>query len=332
MDVTSGATGTLRAEAHHPPVVLDTRFSAGFCTEHSAHSRSIGYEAERAPTLRAGIVPAALYENHSQDTRYTGPLHVAPTVSSTYGSGGNNQPLVVKQIAPTYTLKIRCGKEGGGKGALVQDEKSATLATFNDQTLFQPTAFGISSDQSHAMLSDNPHAGIYEAKTSRTLDAQCGHPGCNQGGIAVVEEMFHAATPVCSTTVGCYLTSGVEVAQTLLARDYKDPQVINHPHYIVRRLTPTECARLQGFPDWWCSCLGTEDPTEDEISFWQQVWETHRNVVGAAKKPKSRKQLIKWLKAPHSDSAEYKMWGNGVALPCVWFVLAGIVYCEQFVG
>ena len=45
--------------------------------------------------------------------------------------------------------------------------------------------------------------------------------------------------------------------------------------YIVRRLTPTECARLQGFPDDWAADV------------------------------------------PHSDSAEYKMWGNGIALPCV---------------
>ncbi len=62
MDVTDEVTCTLRAEAHHPPCVMD---AAGFCTEHSAHSRSIGYEAERSPTLRAGVVPAAVYENHS---------------------------------------------------------------------------------------------------------------------------------------------------------------------------------------------------------------------------------------------------------------------------
>ena len=30
-----------------------------------------------------------------------------------------------------------------------------------------------------------------------------------------------------------------------------------------------------------------------------------------------------------SDAAEYKLWGNGVALPCVFFVLAGIVYYTQ---
>ena len=96
--------------------------------------------------------------------------------------------------------------------------------------------------------------------------------------------------------------------------------------YIVRRLTPTECARLQGFPDWWCSGLETEQPTTDDIRYWYDVFETHRKVVGTSSKPKSIKQIQKWLKSPHSDSAEYKMWGNGVALPCVVFVLSGIDY------
>ena len=102
--------------------------------------------------------------------------------------------------------------------------------------------------------------------------------------------------------------------------------------YTVRRLTPTECSRLQGFPDWWCSDLGTEDPSEEEIRFWTEVWETHRRIVNPEAKPKTINQLLKWLKDPHSDAAEYKMWGNGVALPCVFFVLSGIVYCTQKVA
>ena len=111
-----------------------------------------------------------------------------------------------------------------------------------------------------------------------------------------------------------------------MARDYKDPPVVNEAAYTVRRLTPRECARLQGFPDWWCAGLETEEPTEKEISFWRKVFETHREILGTSSKPKSDRQIIKWLKQPHSDSAEYKMWGNGIALPCVYFVLSGIVW------
>ena len=86
------------------------------------------------------------------------------------------------------TLKIRGGCDGGGKGALIQEDKSATLSTLQDQTLFQPVTYGIGSYHSNAMKSDNPHSGIYEADTCKTLDAlNCGYPGCNQGGMAVVQ-------------------------------------------------------------------------------------------------------------------------------------------------
>lgn len=157
--------------------------AVGLCTEHSAKSRFIGYEEETSPTLRAGTVPADVYENHSQDTRYTGHIDVSPTVMSTYGTGGNNQPFVVET---PKTLKIRSGCEGGRKDVLIQDNKSATLGFNNDQMLFVPTVYDICSKDSNAMKSSNPHSGIYEADISRTLDSNGGNPSCNQDGIAVV--------------------------------------------------------------------------------------------------------------------------------------------------
>ena len=293
MDISFGVSGTLRAQMDgHPPCIVEPS--------------------------------AAVYENHSQDTRYTGPLDTAPTVSSTYGTGGNNQPFVVQADTPK-TLKIRSGCEGGGKGALIQEDVSATLSCNNDQTLFVPKCYSIGAAFSEGMLSNNPHSGIYEAGTSRTLDQSGGNPSCNQGGIAVVEGPTYAMTP-------CTFTQVVEEqAPTLTARDFKDPTFVN-AGYSVRRLTPTECARLQGFPDWWCAGLDTPEPTEEDIAFWTEVWETHRRVVGSSTKAKSRNQIVKWLRHPHSDAAEYKMWGNGVALPNVFFVLAGIVWSTQLSG
>ena len=403
MDVTDDVACTLRAEAHHPPCVLE---SAGFCTEHSAQARGIGYEEETSPTLRAGTVPAALaLENHPADSRVKlSEDGKVQTLTSRMGTGGGNVPMVMDAETPK-TLKIRSGCEGGGKGAIIQDDKSATLSCNNDQTVFVPfckgtrphsaeeaptwkggkvantlntfdigenrcnelvvQAYGICSKDSNAMKSDNPHSGFYEADTSRTLDANGGHPGCNQGGIAVVavqgsmigredkngpqgsgvnEDVsftlnatdHHAvAYPTYCTSKNSHFTRAEkELANTLVATDYKDPPVINdaqeEPEYIVRRLTPTECARLQGFPDWWCSGLGTEELTEDDLAFWREVFETHRRIAGTSTKPKTDRQIIKWLKEPHSDSAEYKMWGNGVALPNVYFVLSGIVYYAQF--
>lgn len=142
------------------------------------------------------------------------------------------------------------------------------------------------------------------------------------------------AVPTYSSSKASLFTSAEEeLANTLVATDYKDPPLVNDTdadlEYIVRRLTPTECARLQGLPDWWCAGLGEKLPSEEELTRWAEIFETHRKIVGTSSKPKTRKQIFKWLQNPHSDSAEYKMWGNGVALPNVVYVLTGIVYYTQ---
>ena len=278
---------------------------------------------------------------------------------------------------------------------MIQDNKSATLSCNNDQTVFQPAygidraaynqganaqykpqideeltqtvvakgpnavaVYGISASDSNAMKSDNPHSGIYEANTSRTLDANGGNPGCNQGGMAVVALERNGARP---SHKGCGY-SEKDVGFTLNAVErhsvafgfytqmkaesqcfteekancivngtnpgYQNGTVVNNnQQYIVRRLTPTECARLQGFPDWWAHGLETAEPTDEDIAFWRDVFDTYGRINN--KKPLSNNQIKKWLKKPHTDGAEYKMWGNGVALPCVWFVLAGIVWAES---
>lgn len=94
--------------------------------------------------------------------------------------------------------------------------------------------------------------------------------------------------------------------------------------YRARRLTPLECCRLQGYPDWWRTGLDTPEPTEDEVDEWLEIFETHRQAIDPDKKPKTRNQVRKWLKYPQTDSAEYRMWGNSLAIPNAYQVLAGI--------
>lgn len=132
-------------------------------------------------------------------------------------------------------------------------------------------------------------------------------------------------TPVyTSSKASCFTNAQADTANTLVATDYKDPPLINDVGYTVRRLTPQECALLQGMPTWWCEDIGIENPTEEDMAFWRDVFEMHRLAVSPDKKLKTDKQILKWLKNPHSDSAEYKMWGNGIALPCAFFVLSGM--------
>lgn len=92
--------------------------------------------------------------------------------------------------------------------------------------------------------------------------------------------------------------------------------------YKVRRLTPMECARLQGFPDWW-----TADLKDDDIEFWRDVFDTYCEING--KKKKTDSQIRKFMNEPYSESAEYKMWGNGIALPCAWFIMEGIRWYDE---
>lgn len=92
-----------------------------------------------------------------------------------------------------FTLKIRSGCEGGGKGALVQTEKSATLSMLQDQTLFvaePPRAYSFDSLASNSMKSSNPHSGCREVEIAKTLDTSPPNPAKNQGGIAIIEPTF----------------------------------------------------------------------------------------------------------------------------------------------
>lgn len=118
--------------------------------------------------------------------------HFAPGVAAGQATAG-----AVENGAGTadraFTLKIRSGCEGGGKGALVQIEKSATLSTLQDQTLFvaEPSkAYSFDSLASNSMKSSNPHSGCREVEIAKTLDTSPPDPAKNQGGIAIVEPTF----------------------------------------------------------------------------------------------------------------------------------------------
>ena len=326
-----------------------------------------------------------------------------------------------------YTLKIRSGCEGGGKGALVQKDKSATLATNNDQYLFQPKPKkeviaidkesycsgkgfdrkpGITVNGPCATLQTNGvHAVCYDARgngegaTANTITGDhenrvtdytsvvvepticlqengidrpavaygLDRASFNQGQNAkfdftVTEESQPTLTArgpgaVCCTTGG-FTQVTEEVTPTLMARDYKDPTCVAYwdggqtagtltannaggnqrmpdkenfncvieqqPRYIVRRLTPTECARLQGFADWHGHLEEKTFLTDNEYEFWQEVRKTHATINGKVTRLYSRKQMLTWYNNLWTDAAEYKMWGNGIALPTALYAMQGI--------
>lgn len=196
---------------------------------------------------------------------------------------------------------------------------------------------------------------VYRADTARTLDINGGSPACNQGGMPVLFDN-HAQdsryngplklSPSLNTQLGtggnnaplvCVPTSADNLysmsksyhfahatpdqADALVATDYKCPPVVN-ANWRVRMITPLECARLQGFPDWWTDGLTDSEPSDAEVRKWQGIFDEWCDITG--KKRKTASQIRKWLMTEPTDAAKYKMWGNGVALPCVVFVLCGI--------
>ena len=188
MDVTEDVTCTLRAESHHPPCVME---SAGFCTEHSAKARGIGYEEETAPTLRAGTVPAAVaLENHPADSRVKlSGDNMCQTLTSRMGTGGGNIPLVMEK-PKCYDVRFTSEGTKNARQNCYETETARTIDTGGNAPDSNQggvaVVYGICSKDSNSMKSDNPRSGFYEAETVRTLDANGGNPSCNQGGIAVV--------------------------------------------------------------------------------------------------------------------------------------------------
>ena len=233
----------------------------------TAVKNALRAEASKSSHVIVEPVEQYLFENHSQDTRYKGPLDVCPMLPAQFGTGGNNTPFVVSI-------------EGNGA---------------------RPSHQGIGCSEDGKMYTLNTierHAVAY------------GHPIAidraffNQGQNAQYEPQYYEDGTV----------------PTLVARGPSAVAV----RYIVRRLTPTECARLQGFPDKWGHPDHKEDFTDKEWTFWAWVRNTHAAINGKATKSYTREQMVKWYNGLHTDSAEYKMWGNGIALPCARYVMEGI--------
>lgn len=330
MDVTEDITCTLRAKSNHPPCVMDS----------------------------------AVFDNHGKDTRFTGPIDVAPTISATYGTGGNNQPFVVEN-SKTYDVRFTSEGTVNARSNVYESDTARTIDTSGNAPDSNqggiavvesyslqgsmigradkngPQGDGVNEELSFTLNTVDKHAVVY------AIDRESFNCGQNYArNLGITEDGINStlkaqgpsavATPIYSSSKASFFTDAKEeLANTLVATDYKDPPLINDNDgidYTVRRLTPTECARLQGFPDWWCSDLGIENPTMKDLQIWYDIFETYRKATGSYSKPKTLKQITKWLKNPHSDSAEYKMWGNGVALPNVCFVLSGIVWYTQLEG
>ena len=339
-----GKAPTLRAEMHgNVPCIME---AAGFCPEQSAKTRGIGYEAENSPTLRAGVTPAIICK--TWDARGNGDGNTANTIT---GDHENRITDYTSVVISKETVAL----EGNGQrpshrgdGYLVTD-KSYTLNATEQHGVAYSFDPGASRDVGVLFIEEcgktltngtcpGHHDGVVIVNEPIALD----RASFNQGENAlyapqIYEDGTNSTLVAKGPSAVCYSIDEKcantyvwdNQANTLAARDYKQPQAVCYeeapkPVYIVRRLTPTECARLQGFADRWGNIDKKTKLSDEEYRFWHDVRNTHAAINGRAVKEYNKKQMLTWYNKLHTDSSEYKMWGNGIALPTALYVIQGI--------
>lgn len=328
----SATLSTLNDQYLFQPVILDDQGGSQISVRDDG----------KCPTLRAemhGNVPCVLkeqhlFENHSQDSRYRGPLDVSPMLPAQLGTGGNNQPFVVEsKVYESHPMDSRI-KELDGASPTVSakwHKGAADTPLVCEGTPVYAEAYSIGNGQVAQL-------GLHEK--ARTLD--CMH---DQQAVCYVDTS-HADDVVRVDDVtaplqerdykgGKLVTYGVDcrnateypeitgALQADSAHNLNSNNVVR-VRYIVRRLTPTECARLQGFPDKWGHPDVKTELTDEEYQFWLNVRNTHAAINDKPTKEYTKEQILKWYNGLHTDSSEYKMWGNGIALPNALYMMQGI--------
>ena len=268
--------------------------AAGFKAGQGAHARSIGWENEKCPTLAAeacgnSVPSVCIKECLPFDTTQV----TSPQNGCNPKWGDPCHPLAAHGHPPTVICKCYDAR-GNGDGQTV-----STLTGDHENGITDYTSVV-------CMAHGQANAEILEDK-SPCLN--CNH---EQPIVAGVD---------CRNS-----TEYPEQTGTLQADCFKNlnSNGVIRVQYIVRRLTPTECARLQGFPDDWGHPDHKEDFTDEEYRFWLDVRNTHAAINGKPQKDYTKSQMLTWYNKLHTNSSEYKMWGNGISLPTALYVMQGI--------
>ena len=291
--------------------------SAGFKAGQGVKAHGIGFEEERDPTLASesggNSVPSVCAVVY--DARGNGDGKTVPTLTGDHENRvtGYTAVAVEPVCIPIQDQATRYSGKRGDKS----DGKGNGLGIGND------------GDPMNTLTSGDRHAVCY------AMQAFGKYTESDTASAMKARDYKDATDLVCECAgVDCRNMNEYEELYPTLQAKPNGGQSLNFSgavrvRYIVRRLTPTECARLQGFPDAW----GHPDPkdslTDEEYSFWLEVRNTHAAINGKAVKEYTRDQMLKWYNSLHTDSAEYKMWGNGIALPPALYVMQGIAEVMQ---
>jgi len=223
MNISEGVTGTLRSQmAGHPPLVLESN------QDHATvRDDGICTTLPAAMGMGGGYVPM-VYENHGIDSRYTGPYDVSPTISARAGTGGNNLPLVEQETFCIVGNVIDRQPENGGNGCGYQKDLAYTLTGMDRHAVY--------SRQRTDIFKENDVVSTESARQHKDATDLIVQP--YQQTVGTIGYSDHHG--INNQYVG------------------EDKCVVEGPN-LIRRLTPLECERLQGFPDYWTDIPGASD-------------------------------------------------------------------------
>lgn len=277
----------------HGQASVGVAVCAGFKAGNGAKANGIGWQEECAPTISAAP---------------SGTNQVPAVCTKVFDARGNGDGDIVSTLTgdhenriTDYTAVVCCMVTQQGGAEIRTDDRAPTLTA----------AAGMSGNNQPVVCMARGQANA-EQLVNQEPCLNCDH----EQPIIFDTEVYNAGA---GQRGGMYI-SDAGVSPTIRTRHPPGISV----RYIVRRLTPTECARLQWFPDAWGVPEHKDDFSEEEYEFWLSVRNTYAEINGHIRKRYTKQQMVKWYNKLHTDSAEYKMWGNGIALPCALYVMQGI--------
>ena len=251
-------------------------------------------------------------DRKTYDARGNGDGKIVNTITGDHENRVTYYTSVVCESIPVHDMATRFAGRRGEK----QDGKGNGMGV------------GEPGDPMNTLTSGDRHAVAYCVENGQVcqmyMQEKCGALNCMHDQQCVMYPAGEMSFGIDCRNMNEY----TELYPTLQAKP-NGGQSLNfsgavRQEYIVRRLTPTECARLQGFPDEWGHIGQKEELTDEEYAFWTEVRCTHAVINGREPKTYNRKQMLAWYNKLHADSSEYKMWGNGIALPPAVYCMQGI--------
>ncbi len=229
--------------------------------------------------------------------------NLCPTITAAAGMSGNNQPVVCYSAG----FKGGAGATAGNIG--FQEEKAPTLMSTPSGTNATPTVvYAIGNGQAE-------NTGLHE---------KVGALNCMHDQQAVIYEIDRAAFNQGENAKYDFEISDSGINSTLVSQG-PSAVIYQFIEWIVRRLTPLECERLQGYPDGWTKISKIETMSDTDYEFFKTAFLLDKQIRGKkVKAVPNREQLLKWYNKLECDSTRYKQLGNSLAIPCALRVISGI--------